>query len=374
MTQEQKAKAYDKALEKAQNALKDGTITATTIAYLKDIFPELTESENDDEKIRIAILNHLKKMWGNSQDDICGVHVEDAIAWLEKQSGKEKPQVYKTKEDKVITYSESEGYKVVGPKFHEGDFIKHNKGNVIYKIISVNGDSYHVENIETGNRSELLNAEPNFHLWTIQDAKDGDVLCSHHSEVNYHWIGIFHKLNTNNTFDSHCYLPAREHGKFCPPSKKDIFGRKYVKNHLSTHMVPATKEQRGLLFQKMKEAGYEWDAEKKILNEIKNEIEIPFSAKDSELQEATYYIPKGFHAEIDRDKVVIKKDEILDKWSKDDERICQCLIRDQEKALDDVRNDKYGHSEIISDLKEMYRNRIDWLKSLKNKCISQKDI
>lgn len=86
MTEKQKAEAYDEALKKAQSALKDGTITATAIAYLQDIFPELTESKNEeDEKIRTAILNHLKKMWGNSQDDICGVHVEDAIAWLEKQ-------------------------------------------------------------------------------------------------------------------------------------------------------------------------------------------------------------------------------------------------------------------------------------------------
>lgn len=36
-------------------------------------------------------------------------------------------------------------------------------------------------------------------------------------------------------------------------------------------------------------------------------IEIPFGAFDSELQEVTYYIPKGFHAEIDGDKIVIKK-------------------------------------------------------------------
>ncbi len=60
-----------------------------------------------------------------------------------------------------------------------------------------------------------------------------------------------------------------------------------------------------------------------------------------------------------------EKDRI--EWSKEDERLCQCLIQDQEKALDDVRNDKYGHSEIISDLKEMYRERINWLESLKEK-------
>ena len=52
-------------------------------------------------------------------------------------------------------------------------------------------------------------------------------------------------------------------------------------------------------------------------------------------------------------------------WSEEDERIRVCLIKDQEKALEDVRNDKYGHSEIISDLKEMYRERIDWLKSIR---------
>lgn len=54
-------------------------------------------------------------------------------------------------------------------------------------------------------------------------------------------------------------------------------------------------------------------------------------------------------------------------WSEEDERLCRCLIKDQKKALDDVRNDKYGHSEIVSDLKEMYNERITWLKSLKER-------
>ena len=54
-------------------------------------------------------------------------------------------------------------------------------------------------------------------------------------------------------------------------------------------------------------------------------------------------------------------------WSEGDEMLCQCLIEDQKEALDDVCNDKCGHSEIISDLKEMYRERIDWLESLKQR-------
>lgn len=54
-------------------------------------------------------------------------------------------------------------------------------------------------------------------------------------------------------------------------------------------------------------------------------------------------------------------------WSEEDERLCSCLIKEQEESLDNVRNDKYGHSEIISDLKDMYHERIDWLKSLKQR-------
>lgn len=38
-------------------------------------------------------------------------------------------------------------------------------------------------------------------------------------------------------------------------------------------------------------------------------VEFDLNANDSDLQEATYFIPNGFHAEIDGDKVVIKKGE-----------------------------------------------------------------
>ena len=81
MTQEEKAKAYDAALERASAAYKDEDRHLK--ATLERIFPEL--KENDYKKIKNAILNHLKKMCENRQDDVCGVHVEDAIAWVEKQ-------------------------------------------------------------------------------------------------------------------------------------------------------------------------------------------------------------------------------------------------------------------------------------------------
>lgn len=81
MAEKEKAKAYDGALERASAAYKDDDRHLK--ATLERIFPEL--KENDYKKIKNAILNHLKKMLENCQDDVCGVHVEDAIALVEKQ-------------------------------------------------------------------------------------------------------------------------------------------------------------------------------------------------------------------------------------------------------------------------------------------------
>lgn len=88
MTQEEKARAYDEALERAKDVYTYYCDDREQLRKIESIFPELRESK--DEKIIKAIINHLTIMWGNSQDDICGVNVEDAIAWLEKQSEKPK--------------------------------------------------------------------------------------------------------------------------------------------------------------------------------------------------------------------------------------------------------------------------------------------
>jgi hypothetical protein len=95
------------------------------------------------------------------------------------------------------------------------------------------------------------------------------------------------------------------------------------------------------------------DDEKKELKKIDNETEIPFGAKDSELQGATYYIPKGFHAEIDGDKVVIKKGEKPTAWSEEDEGIL-------DEIIDFLEN---GTVKLQHDL-SLYAS---WLKSLKGR-------
>ena len=91
--------------------------------------------------------------------------------------------------------------------------------------------------------------DEHFHLWTIDDAKDGDVLA-----FNNDTIVIFKDLYNSSTFHSYCHI---EDGIF------DISKDELPDWWEGKGFQPATKEQRDLLFQRMKEAGYEWDTEKK---------------------------------------------------------------------------------------------------------------
>ena len=51
-TIEQKAKAYDEALERAKKLSVDGYLDAIAV---EEIFPQLRESESEDERIRKVI-------------------------------------------------------------------------------------------------------------------------------------------------------------------------------------------------------------------------------------------------------------------------------------------------------------------------------
>ena len=83
MTEKEKAEAYDEAIERAKKLYGNGII--------EEIFPELKESK--DKKIREAILKGLIDCrdapdlgWSN----FGGIHIDDCIAWLEKQGDKDK--------------------------------------------------------------------------------------------------------------------------------------------------------------------------------------------------------------------------------------------------------------------------------------------
>lgn len=273
MTDKEKVNAYDKALKKASAAYKDKDKHLK--ATLERIFPEL--NENKDEMVKTAILNHLKKMWGNCQDDVCGVHVEDAIAWLERQ-GKHTKQVQSSKftfddvlalqccmetvkkvqEDKELyerlnlihskiydAYS-SNTEKInkkptdkIEPKFKVGDWVV--RGDTIAQILDIQ-EQYYIGLDINGKDfvSSRFLKDDKIHLWTLQDAKDGNVL------VNGSNIFIFHHID-NKRLMGYCHVNMDDGNLYNDIGRNECFCM------IDAQITPATKEQRDILFKKIKE-------------------------------------------------------------------------------------------------------------------------
>ena len=286
-----KARAYDNALKRAKEwmAGKYGHYDSDTPQEIAEfIFPEL--KENEDEKMWKAIYNAIKYLETElSWDFLDDVDILDVYAWLEKQSNKSqgKSVLEAIKEEKIDNTDNVE------PKFKVGDWITDR--NSVLHITSMDSGFYQFE--DSYDIKAIIDKK--YHLWTIEDAKDGDVLCIY--ECNEPKIVFIFKgiLKKHCALSYHCYYNIMY--PYFSGSEKGCL----VSNN--EDVKPATKEQHELLLQKMKETGYEWDVEKKELKKIEQTIEIPFGAKDSELQEVTYHIPYGYHAEINGNVVVIKK-------------------------------------------------------------------
>lgn len=149
-----------------------------------------------------------------------------------------------------------EGWKLpIEPKFKVGDWIhQHRVG--IFKIIEICESWYEVIDKFDRHYSISFEEEKNCTLWTITDAKDGDVLATNNI------ICVFKKLDKDGYYIiSPCIYTVKD-GLEIINDEDDSIG--------SCGFKPATKEDRDLLFRKMKEAGYEWDADKKELLKIKH--------------------------------------------------------------------------------------------------------
>ena len=411
---EEKARNYDKAIERA-NSLLSGNQLGN--AWIYKLLPELVESK--DEKIKAKLIEFFKgyspdkEWWGN-------ITQEDILAWLEKQGKnnigiseatklklednlnealeKETPESLnkflneqgEQKQDVNIQINTSEYINDMGgngcylkntaqkpadkvkQKFHKGDWVVSPNG-VYWHIDAVWNGRYEVSSIDGTHTDWPLNTSL-YHLWTIQDAKDGDVLAYDNGCVEI--ILLFKKWLDEVGKGAYSYVHITSSGRHIHINNWSDCG-------LSAY--PATKEQRELLFSKMIEAGYTWDAENKKLKkeEVDNLHNYLYGEKNSSWSEEDkdYYDAIITKLEVTQEDAALTdnqmnflkslKDRVLlqpkQEWSEEDERLCLCLIEDQEEALDKVNNNKYGHSEIISDLKEMYNERISWLKSLKER-------
>lgn len=239
----------------------NGVPVGNIIKAIKDI--EEKYAESDDERIRGNIIATIHLYYGEPLED----EAKEMIAWLEKQC----EQKIKTPEEslgidsdtynKIVDeciYGEQKPIDKVEPNFKVGDWviwdnkipchvdnIYQGKNSLMYTITDTNNmtRSYSVKGFDN-----------NAHLWTIQDARNGDILCSNQIIVLFkQW-----EDNTGYTF-------VIAHAGIDISGKLQITNGHWLINNKSK---PATKEQRDILFQKMKEACYEWDADKKELRKI----------------------------------------------------------------------------------------------------------
>ena len=99
MTIEEKAKAYDKAIEKMKSKLKDFKEIIISRSDIEEIFPNLQESE--DERIRKGMLQGFKDYEEPEYEWWKGVKVKECIAWLEKQGQSKKTSIWKHWKDGI---------------------------------------------------------------------------------------------------------------------------------------------------------------------------------------------------------------------------------------------------------------------------------
>ena len=323
-------KKYENALNATRKFKNDcPSLWDTKSNPFKGVFEELEESE--DERIRKALIHYFSEQDGILTAINGNVSIGDILAWLEKQveqksQGKQKlfnndkyqtvpveilDRLYESEkelerlkqgEQKTVSKTEpiveglttefqkqvshliasvmdkeheyTKGYvewvaqsllgyaknertsiDEIKPKFKVGDWVVSPNG-VHWHIDSINNNRYEVSSTNGACADWPLDTDL-YHLWTIQDAKDGDVL-SYVTDEGDLWIMIYRSL----------YKPYEGHVHYHAVLVNDNFTDKGTCCICIDNLKPATKEQRDLLFSKMKEEGYEWDVEKKELKKI----------------------------------------------------------------------------------------------------------
>jgi hypothetical protein len=176
--------------------------------------------------------------------------------------------------------------------FHEGDWITN--GQLTCKVLSVTSKSYELHLYNDDNchfEIDIQSVNKDYHLWTIKDAKEGDVL-SYVTDEDDLWIMIYWSL----------YEPYEGHVHYHALLVNDNFSDKGTCCICINDLKPATKEQYDLLFSKMKEEGYVWDKVNKKLTKKIGDVE-----------------------RIQYDSLNCQKNIVL-KWSEEDNKILVKII------------------------------------------------
>ena len=261
-----------------------------------------------------------------------------------------------TRELSTNGYSEQKSANEVEPKFKVGDWITN--GDYTWKIVEIKPLDYILQS-QDGNIVDdtISHVDEQFHSFTLEDAKDGDILATEPIDsYPFPFVAIY-KNRGLDFFNSYCFIGLD--GKFY----------KGENGHSIENIHPATKEQCDTLMKAMTDAGYEWDEEKKELKKI----------EDEEYNGEDYGIDCLFHAQRILEKTLGR----VEGYQTDDGILShKCAITAVKKLYRQKptwsEEDEHKVKDIIYFLdtaKKHYASTveldacIDWLKSLKQKII-----
>lgn len=321
MTQEQKAEAYSKAVEKAKQEY-NTTTSEDRKQWLEELFPELKESKDELTWLTRYIEEEAYSLSMDIRDNEDRIKLEKlkkSLAWLRKQAKPveinptefdlqlnrllmqfesltkeelasslsfylnvvkngwpykiekkqgEKPQgksaLEAIKEEKVDNANKVE------PKFHEGDWVIDKQGIVHQVANVVENVTNHTYGYDVVGGGYFNDNNEGVRLWSIQDAKDGDALVASDGSI-FLFAGVVDcacKYYASLATDGYVKINKEAKGGYWETSRA---------------VYPATKEQRDKLEKAMSDAGYAFDFDKKELKKIEKKSEeksIIISLKD----------------------------------------------------------------------------------------------
>ena len=297
---------YKKLYEQTQSKMKefikrwDGIKLSSNDLFTEEL-KQIVDIENEDERLRKTAISFLKDFAEQGYENAV-----ECIDWLEKQGepnpysgvsfkynghtwgmcardngveilvdGEIKERIFLDNEPQGKSALEAIKEEKVDnePKFKVGDWVV-NKFGDSFHIDSLDKKNYQVSNGKGNYNYFPISKQDKMHLWAIQDAKDGDVLSlSWLEDKNLcEKIIIFKKYHSDGVIGLYSTPCVEGYGNTFKNGKM-IFNEKvpYYSKTWTCNLHPSTKEQRDFLFQKIKEAGYEWDADKKELFHNQNQ-------------------------------------------------------------------------------------------------------
>lgn len=327
MSIEEKAKAYDKALDNAKVVYK--TIRKDLKPVIEQIFPELKES--DDDRIRKELIKLLRNLFNNYSYFIKDPFYTECIAWLEKQSEmniqnnnplKIEPDkfyfcikdyfaggCYRSKKGDIVLAKNGMNMMGLSPKEASEYFMPINPFNEdAIAWLEKQGKTFTKKDVDNANKVKpklkiekdnwyvcIRNLDDDygtraFYKDNIYHSTKDETLIPDNSnvpyEIKYCAEDYFRLWNIQDAKDGDILITENNEKPFIfkgldirHSNKPIAYGgvvdsgyfmpsNKCTNRWTDGNVCPANKEQRELLFKEIKKAGYKWNKNKKELKRI----------------------------------------------------------------------------------------------------------